>query len=100
MSKWRKRPIVVDAFRWTGGPDQTEDPVWIVDEIKADNVWFVASGTPAVRMQIMTRDGVLTAWPGDWIIKSVNGEMYPCRPDIFDATYDQVYLCDLEKVEG
>lgn len=90
MSQWRKKPVVIEAFRWTGGPDQMEDPEWIVEAIKAGTVRFQDSGTPNVAMLIDTLEGTHRADPGDWIIRGVKGELYPCKPDIFAATYDAV----------
>lgn len=83
MSRFRKKPVVIEAFQWTGGPDQTEDPVWIVDAIKA--------GTVRVQDPVLvidTLEGAMRANVGDWIIKGVKGEIYPCKPDIFAATYE------------
>lgn len=60
MPKFRKRPVVITAEQYLGtGP-----------------------------MQISTLEGVMQANPGDWIITGVKGEMYPCKPDIFEATYE------------
>lgn len=87
MSTWRKKPVEIEAFRWTGGPDQDEDPQWIVDAIKAGTVRF---STAPVGMLIDTLEGTHRANQGDWIIRGVQGELYPCKPDIFAATYDRV----------
>jgi len=91
-----KRPVQIEAFRWTGGPDQEEDPVWIVDAIKAGTV-SVSRGIAAEKQKsgiayppalyINTPEGTMVAHPGDWIIKGVAGEIYPCKPDIFSQTY-------------
>lgn len=81
--QFRKKPIVIEAFQWTGGPDQTDDPEWIVEAINAGNVGFDKDG-----LNIVTLEGVLTASSGDWIIRGVKGELYPCKPDIFAATYE------------
>lgn len=91
MAKYRKKPVVIEAFQWTGGPDQTEDPEWIVEAMKRGDV-YVDGGTPHqhVRLMIKTLEGVMSAIPGDWIIKGVKGEIYPCKPDIFKATYESV----------
>lgn len=85
MAKYRKKPVVIDAFRWTGGPDQTEDPEWIIDRIRLGQVGF-ADG----KMFIKTLEGVMEATPGDYIIRGVKGEVYPCKPDIFEETYEEV----------
>lgn len=88
MSAWRKRPVVIEAFKWTGGPDQTEDPAWIIAAIEGGSVRFADSGTPHVSLLIDTLEGTHRANPGDWIIRGVKGELYPCKPDIFAATYE------------
>ena len=90
MSYWRKKPVVIEAFLWTGGPDQTEDPLWIVDAINRGDVGFNDICSPKVTMWIKTLEGVMTANVGDWVIKGVNGEIYPCKPDIFENTYEAV----------
>lgn len=86
MAHFRKKPVVIEAFRWTGGPDQTEDPVWIVEAIEAGTAFF--SPDPGGQMHISTLEGVMAADKGDWIIRGVAGEIYPCKPDIFAATYE------------
>lgn len=89
--KFRKKPVVIDAFHWTGGPDQKEDPWWIVAAIRCGLVGFLNVGTPDLLMTIKTLEsgsGVHYATPGDWIIKGVKGELYPCKPDIFEMTYE------------
>jgi hypothetical protein len=90
MAKYRKKPVVIEAFKWTGGPDQTEDPEWICDAIKRGDAWFNYIGTPAVNMEIRTLEGNHIANQGDWIIQGVQGEIYPCKPDIFAKTYELV----------
>jgi hypothetical protein len=96
MAHFRKKPVVIEAFRWTGGPDQNEDPVWAVDAMKrGQHVGGMAIlGTP-LRMQVFTLEGVMNAAPGDYIIKGVKGELYPCKPDIFEATYEPVHVTDV-----
>jgi hypothetical protein len=87
--KFRKKPVVIEAFKWTGDHEQTEDPVWICDAIRAGAVRFSLPG-PDVRMHIQTLEGEMTAKPGDYIIRGVRGELYPCKPEIFKATYEAV----------
>lgn len=83
MGLYRKKPVVIEAFLWTGDADQAEDPVWIVEAIKTGKVIIVED-----ILQIETLEGVMQAQKGDWIIKGVQGEIYPCKPDIFEATYE------------
>jgi hypothetical protein len=87
---FRKRPIVIEAFKWTGDVNQTEDPVWICDAIRAGTVTFKNEGSPLVCLLVKTLEGTMRAEPGDWIIRGIKGEIYPCKPDIFEATYEQV----------
>lgn len=85
---YRKKPVVIKAFQWTGGPGQREDPEWAIDAIHNGTIFFSDSGTPNVKMIIKTLEGVMTADRGDYIICGVNGEIYPCKPDIFKKTYE------------
>lgn len=84
MPQFRKKPVVIEAFKWTGGPDQLEDPVWIVEAIKRGDVYFEKF---APQMYINTLEGVMRADVGDYVIRGIKGEIYPCKPDIFEALY-------------
>jgi len=86
MAKFKKKPVVIEAFQWTGGPDQTEDPTWIVEAIKRGDVYYQGGDTPYLTIE--TLEGKMRANLGDWIIRGVNGEIYPCKPDIFLKTYE------------
>ena len=88
--RYRKKPVVVEAFKWTGGPDQTEDPEWSVAAVQNGTIRFHDAGSPFVKMIISTLEGEMIARRGDYIIKGIQGEIYPCKPDIFEATYDPV----------
>lgn len=90
MAKFRKKPIVIEAFKWTADEKQEEDPEWMVEPINNGEVYFLDSGTPVVKMAIKTLEGTMIADRGDWIIKGIKNELYPCKPDIFEATYDKV----------
>jgi hypothetical protein len=57
--------------------------------VKGGNWTAGGSGEPGT-LSINTLEGTMTAVEGDWIIKGVKGEFYPCKPDIFEATYDRV----------
>jgi len=85
--KYRKKPVVIEAFKWTGGPNQIEDPEWIIAAIKKGIVTF--SNDP-FGMLIETLEGTHRANPGDFIIQGIQGEIYPCKPDIFEQTYELV----------
>ena len=88
MSKFRKKPVVVDAWRWNGEPliASAGTPEWI----SAPAVRVVHFVNGSTNLEIKTLEGCMIANIGDWIIKGVKGELYPCKPDIFEATYETV----------
>ena len=89
MSKFRKRPDVVDAFKWTGDATQTEDPEWIVDAIKTGKVRMDRLEKGHVVMLI---DGlnIIKAWPGEWIVRDLRGRIFPMSESAFKAVYEPV----------
>ena len=97
---YQKRPMQVEAFKWTADHDQTEDPEWIVAAIKDGGVWFGRDSLNNVQMIIRTLEGNMTATSGDWIIKGVAGEIYPCKPEIFERTYRATTPVTLERPAG
>lgn len=90
LVKYRKKPVVVEAFRWTGYFNTDETPTWFIDALKADRaeLWKKIDG--GQELVIKTLEGKMTANPGDYIIRGVQGEIYPCKPDIFEQTYEAV----------
>lgn len=83
MAQFRKKPVVIDAElftldnwkemeQWSGG--------------RAMGNWKHDNDVLCIR--IKTLEGMMTAMPGDWIIKGIKGEFYPCKPDIFAASYE------------
>jgi hypothetical protein len=76
--KWRKKPVVVQAVQFDG----------TLASIEALNIPEASQDLGSRTLQIHTLEGVMTAQPGDWIIRGVQGEFYPCKPDIFEATYE------------
>ncbi|MCU9815844.1 hypothetical protein [Paraclostridium sp. AKS73] len=94
MAKYKKKPVVINAFKWTGDQYQEEDPIWIIDAIKKGTVWFENNpgedGLTVLTMVIKTLEGNHIASRGDYIIQDVKGEIYPCKPDIFEMTYEKV----------
>lgn len=90
MTYYRKKPVVIEAFRWTGDIDQTEDPVWIVEAIKEYKAIIVPGDPPEFHMWDDGMQRWAAAQPGWWIIKGVKGEIYPCEPSTFEMTYEPV----------
>ncbi len=95
LIKYRKRPIVVDAVRFLGIEERL-GARWAQFEGYALGVcpkWmdkqFIVSSVYD-ELEITVLEGQVVAKPGDWIIRGVQGEIYPCKPDIFEATYEEV----------
>ena len=83
--KYRKKPIVIEAIQFDGANGQDVSD-FMGDHEGIDGRSFVMGEN----VFISTLEGMMTANVGDYIIKGVNGEFYPCKPDIFDKTYDKV----------
>ncbi len=89
MALYRKKPVEIEAVLWDGEVI-SETPGWLSDALAK------VAGEPGAIMRIgnsvdiFTLEGVMTARPGDYIIRGVKGELYPCKPDIFAATYEAV----------
>lgn len=90
MAQYRKKPVVIEAFQWTGGPDQTEDPVWACEAVRDGRITFgpCIDGRDGNQIIIHTLEGTMRGDVGYYIIKGVMGELYPCNPEIFEATYE------------
>jgi hypothetical protein len=82
MTKFRKKPVVIEAVRWDG--DNFAEVSALGDGI------FGPYGQKNAHLEIKTLEGRMTANLGDWIIRGVKGEVYPCKDDIFQATYEAV----------
>lgn len=64
-------------------------PKWLIDADREGKITHHnRGGTDYAQWDIHTLEGIMTAQPGDWIIRGVKGELYPCKPDIFAATYE------------
>lgn len=89
--KFRKKPVVIEAFKL--GTDSMPD--WFMDRVSTNTIILLSSGSPRDRgsllgARINTLEGIMTADRDDYVIKGVKGEIYPCKPDIFEATYEAV----------
>lgn len=89
MPKFRKKPVVIEAMKFDG----------TIESANRILAWIGSNGADANRAHntepergliISTLEGDMAAIPGDWIIRGVNGEFYPCKPDIFEKTYERV----------
>lgn len=90
--KVRKKPVVVEAMLMTGAKESAFRVSAWCRGITSGASWH-RPGAPIVREEewsvtIPTREGDMTASPGDWVIRGIQGEFYPCKPDVFAATYE------------
>lgn len=82
MAKFRKKPVVIEAVQWDGKL-RTIDPLLAKSTVREVGQDFIEPD-----LIIPTLEGEMRAKLGDWIILGVKGELYPCKPDIFAATYE------------
>lgn len=104
MVQVRTKPVEVEALQFLGVDYVPEDdaarirwaqedvPAWVGEALALDGnepgAMYPELGWSPHQLMIFTLEGVHCASPGDWVIRGVRGELYPCKPDIFDATYD------------
>ena len=84
VKKYRKKPVLIEAMQFNGS-NQAEIFEWANQDCDPPVM-------PGINnfLIIDTLEGPMTASPGDYIIKGIKGEFYPCNPDIFEATYEEV----------
>ncbi len=82
MHKYVKKPVVIEAVQWTG-----ENVTEIVD-FCVDCYSYKKLDEP--QLMVRTLEGPMKASQGDYIIKGIKGEFYPCKPDVFELTYNKV----------
>ena len=87
MSKYIKKPVEVEAVQFDGTDESVE---WLLPQLKSGEI-----GRACNKLYIKTLEGVMEAKVGDYVIKGVNGEFYPCKPDIFEKTYEKIEDDDL-----
>ena len=97
MPTFRKKPVKIQAFQWT--PEAVSNsnswPSWLYRASmllpEADGAFVVEDN---IHCHIKTLEGDMTVTLNDWIIQGVQGEIYPCKPDIFEETYEAVEYYD------
>jgi len=86
--KFRKRPVVIEAIQYTA-ESSFKIRQWANGKVVESPVLEPTPDNPTGQyLQIHALGGTVIACIGDWIIKGVNGEFYPCKPDIFEKTYE------------
>lgn len=88
IKQYRKKPIVIEAMQWRRvNHQQIRDFLGDAGTDEVPRWWIPPTGDVVF---IKTLEGLMRADKGDWIIRGVNGEFYPCKPDIFAKTYEEV----------
>lgn len=83
--KYKKKPVVIEAIQWKGTKESFDE---IIDTFQ-EMVWSYGD-IGSYQFKIETLEGWHTASKDDYIIKGIKGEFYPCKPDVFRMTYDEV----------
>lgn len=95
INKYVKKPMVIEAVKWDGlnlgEIRQFVDEDYINYSIY-DTAYQVGMAPPVVNLRIKTPEGFVNASVGDYICKGIKGEFYPCKPDIFEESYDLLLL--------
>ncbi len=94
MAKYRKKPVVIDAFQWVKGLQVSDLPTWFIEALKMKKeeegaVRIIEDGDDK-RVKIFTLNGIMTAHYSEYICMGISGELYPCKNDIFEASYEAV----------
>lgn len=88
MALYQKKPVIINAVQFTGGSKSVEQ---IVSELNMLSIHYTHNNDGINdTMLIHTLEGIMVASVGDYIIKGLKGEYYPCKPDIFEQSYESV----------
>jgi hypothetical protein len=86
--RYRKKPVVIEAIQWDGTIERAAEILaWVEGHGGSGNYHGTASG-PTPHIAIETLEGAMAATEGWWVIRGVEGEFYPCKPSVFEATYE------------
>lgn len=88
VTRWQKRPVIIEAAQLN---NENVDDILAWIDANGGEAWVRRLGGVIVGISIQTLEGVMDALMLDWIIRGVQGEFYPCKPDIFSATYESTY---------
>lgn len=90
MGQYRKKPVVVEALRWEGSMDSQREIVNWSSGVVVGMFGGAFDEPQRYFLEIYTLEGTMRAEIGDWVIRGVQGEYYPCRDDIFRMTYEEI----------
>ena len=91
IQKFRKKPVVIEAIQYNN-LNKAEIEIFVgkklKEELESETAYVAGKGIPVFSLLIETLEGNMKASTRDYIIKGIKGEFYPCKPDIFEATYE------------
>lgn len=98
IHKYVKKPIEIEAIQWNGNSNKQEIEKFVGKELsielESETAYIAGKGAPIFSLLIETKEGVMKAFKGDWIIKEPfptgDRDFYPCKPDIFEKSYIKV----------
>lgn len=98
IQKFQKKPVVVNAIRYNGNSNKQEIEKFVGRELKSEleseTAYVAGKGAPIFSLLIETKEGIMRAFRGDWIIKEPfptgDRDFYPCKHEIFIKTYDEI----------
>lgn len=98
IHKYVKKPIEIEAIQWNGNSNKQEIEKFVGKELsielESETAYIAGKGAPIFSLLIETKEGVMKAFKGDWIIKEPfptgDRDFYPCKPDIFEESYIKV----------
>jgi hypothetical protein len=96
--KYRKKPVEIEAIQWNGNSNKQDIDSFVGrtlnTELESETAYLAGKGAPIFSLLIETKEGVMKAFKGDWIIKEPfptgDRDFYPCKPDIFELTYEKI----------
>lgn len=92
--RFRKKPVVIEAIRYEGTLQSARAiSKWANEDVPDEGGLlfdYEVAGTNVLNPSCVTLEGEMRVSDGDWVIRGVQGEIYPCKPDIFEATYEEV----------
>lgn len=94
--KYRKKPVVIEAFQYDGDLKGSDGnyyvPHWAIEAYENDIMFYgtLDCHKPPCDLLIKTLEGNMLVSVNDYVIQGINGELYPCKPDIFEKTYEAV----------
>ncbi len=87
-----KRPVTITGIKWNGNTNQAEVEAFVGKKLEAvtesETAYLAGQGPPLFSLIISTYEGDMKAMPGDWVLRGVEGEFYPCKQSVIDKSYD------------